>query len=311
MFKYTDYALAVYEEKSFTKAAEKLFISQPSLSLTIKKLEEELGFSIFDRSGKEITLTPLGEKYIRTVKEIKKIEDDFASEIDETLKLKKGNISLGSTTFIASYILPDIIKNFTEKYPGITVNIGVEQSTVLYEKLHHGTYDLIIDNEIDKAENLSLIPLFTERIIIGIPSSFKINEKIKKFSVDSDTLCSANDYSSLPRLDMAYLKNEKFILLKHGNNMREIADELFRKAKISPSAVQEFDLLMTSINYSEHDFGICFLTDTALKYGKKCKNLKYYLPDTENDFRSVYIIHKNNSYKSAASKMFVSFLKSI
>ena len=72
MLKYMDYAYAVYEEKSFTKAAEKLYISQPSLSLTIKKLEDELGFLIFDRSGKETTLTPLGEKYIQAIKEIKK-----------------------------------------------------------------------------------------------------------------------------------------------------------------------------------------------------------------------------------------------
>ncbi len=308
MLKYMDYVLAVYEEKSFTKAAERLFISQPSLSLTIKKLEDELGFLIFNRSGKETILTPLGEKYIKAVKEIKKIENDFTSEIDDTLKLKKGSISLGSTTFIASYILPDIIKSFTGKYPGITISIGVEQSTVLYEKLEQGFYDLIIDNAIEKVDHLSLFPLFTEKIIIGVPSSFTVNEKISEFSIDAGILCSTYDYSSLPVLDVSHLKNEKFILLKHGNNMRKFTDEFFRNNKINPTIVQEFDLLMTAINYADHGFGVCLLTDTALKYGKKCENLKFYLPESNINSRTVYIIHKKNSYQSAASLAFIKHL---
>ena len=308
MLKYMDYAYAVYEEKSFTKAAEKLYISQPSLSLTIKKLEDELGFLIFDRSGKETTLTPLGEKYIQPIKEIKKIEYDFTSEIDNTIKLKKGKLSIGSTTFITSYILPDIIKNFTEKYPGITVSIGVEQSTVLHEKLEEGFYDIIIDNSIYKEDYLSHIPLFSENIIIGVPSSFPINKKITDFSLDSDTLCSSDDYSDLPRLDISQLKGEKFILLKHGNNMRKITDELFKKKKLNITPVQEFDLLMTSINYSEHGFGVCFLTDTALKYGKKCENLNFYLPDKDMGKREVFIIHKKSAYISASCKEFISFI---
>ena len=64
MFKHVDYVYAVYEEKSFTKAAEKLFISQPALSATIKKLEKDLGYPIFERTGKEVVPTYMGKKYL-------------------------------------------------------------------------------------------------------------------------------------------------------------------------------------------------------------------------------------------------------
>ncbi len=309
MLKYMDYALAVYEEKSFTKAAEKLFISQPSLSLTIKKLEDELGFSIFLRRGKEVTLTPLGEKYINAVREIRKVEDDFKTELEDTINLKKGRLNIGSTTFIASYILPDIIKKFTEIYPGITIHIGVVQSTSLYDKLEKGFYDLIIDNSIYKDDRFNCTPLFKEKILLGIPSSFSVNEKLSSFSVKDDILISSKDYKSLPRLNVKELEGEKFILLKHGNKMREISDGIFQDNGITPFIAQEFDLLMTSANYAEHDFGICFLTDTVLRYSKKTDNLKYYIPDTDKDIRTVYIIEKNNYYQSISGKTFISHLK--
>ena len=89
MFKYANYAYEIYKEKSFTKAAEKLFISQPSLSLTIKKLEDNLGVPIFDRSGREICLTDIGEKYISAIEEINIIEKNLKNEIDDLKKMLK------------------------------------------------------------------------------------------------------------------------------------------------------------------------------------------------------------------------------
>ena len=77
MFQYMDYAYAVYKEKSFTKAAKELCISQPALSATIRKLETNLGHPIFDRSGKTITLTDIGERYIRSAEQIMLIRQNL------------------------------------------------------------------------------------------------------------------------------------------------------------------------------------------------------------------------------------------
>ena len=104
MLKYSEYAYEVYKERSFTKAAENLFISQPSLSLTVKKLEDELGAKIFDRSCKEIALTDIGKKYIRAVEEIKNIEKNLKNEIEDLQKLRRGKVTIGSTVFVSSCI---------------------------------------------------------------------------------------------------------------------------------------------------------------------------------------------------------------
>lgn len=90
MLRHIDYVYAIYKEKSFTRAAEQLYISQPSLSATIKKLEKDLGYPIFERTGKEITPTYIGEKFIKAAEEILIIKKNLENEVDDLLKLRKG-----------------------------------------------------------------------------------------------------------------------------------------------------------------------------------------------------------------------------
>ena len=308
MLKYMDYAYAVYEEKSFTKAAEKLFISQPSLSLTIKKLEDELGFPVFERSGKEITLTPMGEKYINAIRSIKQIKEEFENDLDQILNLEKGSVSIGSTIFIASYILPEIIKSFSAKYPGISINLGVDQSTVLYEKLENGVYDIVIDNAVTKKPAYEYIPFFKEEIILGVPEALEFNNRFKPYQISANEITADCNFERKKRLPVKELDGEKFVLLKSGNKMREISESIFSEAFASPEISFEFDQLMTSVIYSMHGFGMCFLTDTVVKYEKSIENLIYYLPDSTKRQRSVYIIHKKSHYLTTANKRFIEFL---
>ena len=97
MFTHADYVYAVYQERSFTKAAKKLYISQPSLSATVAKLEQRLGFAIFQRGGNQLQLTCMGEKYIAAAEKILSIQRQFETEIDDLLHLYKGSITLGSS----------------------------------------------------------------------------------------------------------------------------------------------------------------------------------------------------------------------
>ena len=81
-----EYVYAIYKERSFTKAAEKLYVSQPALSLAITKLEKRLGYPLFERRGKECVPTEYGEKYIAAIERIKRIQDDLEHEIEEMME---------------------------------------------------------------------------------------------------------------------------------------------------------------------------------------------------------------------------------
>lgn len=310
MFRYIDYVYAIYKEKSFTRAAEKLYISQPSLSSTIKKLEKSLGFPIFERSGKEITPTVIGEKYLKAVEEILIIKNNLENEIDDLLKLRKGNILLGSTSFVVSNILPDILKEFRKKYPGIEIKISVEQSTVLQERLEKGLFDIAIDNAATMQQEISYIPLLRERILVGVPSEFEINALYKEYQIPKEKITNAYfDCESHPKIDISKFANEEFILLNSGNKMRQIADKIFAEKAITPRVSFEFDQLTTAISFAENGFGICFLTDTILKYGGNYKNITFYQPNTNCADRILYIMYKSNRYLSTASSELIGFLK--
>ena len=310
MFQYMDYAYAVYKEKSFTKAAKELCISQPALSATIRKLETNLGHPIFDRSGKTITLTDIGERYIRSAEQIMLIRQNLQQELDDLVALKRGSLILGGTTFIISDVLPDLLKDFGRRYPDIELKIQVEPSTILWEKMDKGLVDIAIDNALVQDPDHVYLPLFREHILIGVPADNPINEKLKAYQLDQAVLQEKNyDFSGMPKVNVAEFAKEDFILLKTGNKMRQIAHNFFTDTGINPHVRFEFDRLSTSISFAEAGFGVCFLTDTILKYSGPCKNLVLYQPDTKYTDRNLYVMYKKNKYLSAASRAFIDILQ--
>ena len=310
MFDYIDYVYSVYKERSFTKAAQRLCISQPALSATIKKLENKLGFPIFDRSGKQIRPTVLGEKYIRAAEQVLLIQKNLERELDDLVNLRRGSILLGSTNYIVSNVLTHVLKNFGSKYPDIEMQIRVEQSTVLRELLASGLLDIVIDNALVKEPDHNYIPLFRERVLLGVPSALPINEKLKACQLPVHTLQDPDcDYEAMPKVDIASFADEDFILLKHGNKMRQIAGSIFAEKGISPKICFEFDQLVTSVSFAENGFGICFLTDTVLKYVGPGKDMVYYLPDSTTTSRHLYVMHKKNKYLSTACREFIDLLQ--
>lgn len=311
MFNHMDYVYAVYQEKSFTRAAASLYISQPALSSVIRKLEQELGYPIFERSGREITPTYLGEKYIRAAEQVMEIRKSLINEADDYLQLRKGSIILGSTTFIVSCVLPDILKKFQAAFPGIEVQILVEQSTVLKEKLEKGLVDLAIDNITSLNPDYAHIPLFGEHILLGVPREMAVNRLLTEKQISPDMIKdSCCDYSKLPKVNISDFQKEDFILLKSGNQMRQTADGIFSEQGITPHIRFEFDQLMTSVSFAQKGFGICFLTDTILKYGGEYRNMVFYQPDTQSADRTLYVMYKENRYLSSASGEMVRSLQS-
>ena len=106
MFQGMHYIYAVYKEGSFSKAAKSLFISQPSLSATVKRIEEKIGYPVFDRSTKPLQLTEPGVQYIRTVEKLMSVESDFTEYINDWGGLQTGNLTLGGSSLFSSWPSP-------------------------------------------------------------------------------------------------------------------------------------------------------------------------------------------------------------
>ena len=119
MFRTLQYLSEVHKEQSFSRAAEKLNISQPSLSLTIKKFEEQIGLQLFDRSTIPIRLTEAGKIYMEGVRQILAIENDLEVFLDDYDASRTGSLTVGTPHMFASYLLPNLIARFLQQFPFI------------------------------------------------------------------------------------------------------------------------------------------------------------------------------------------------
>ena len=146
MFDGKEYVYAVYEEKSFSKAAQKLYITQPALSTAIKKVEKKIGTPIFDRSTSPIGLTPGGEVYIDAIEKLFALEQNTLNQLNNLNGLLAGKLSVGGTIFFTSFVLPGVLSEFSHRYPQIKIDLQEGTTTQLTDKLVAEELDLLIDN---------------------------------------------------------------------------------------------------------------------------------------------------------------------
>ena len=171
------YVLAVAEYKNFTLAAEKCFVTQPTLSMQIQKIEEELKILIFDRSKKPIQLTDIGQKIVNQAKNIV-IE---ANRIKEIVEHKKGFIGgefrLGIIPTIMPTLLPMFLNNFIKKYPKVQLIIEELNTDEIIVRLKNGSLDAAIAATPLEDENIKEIVLYFEPFVAYIPENHTINMK--------------------------------------------------------------------------------------------------------------------------------------
>lgn len=146
MFQGMEYIYEVYKEKSFSKAAAALFISQPSLSANVKRVENRIGYPIFDRSTKPLQLTEVGKHYIQAVEKVMDIENNLENYLLDLGNLKTGTLNVGGSNFFSSWILPPLIADFSQKFPHVQISLVEESTAKLSQFLQAGKLDLVIDN---------------------------------------------------------------------------------------------------------------------------------------------------------------------
>ena len=195
------YIVAVAREKHFGRAAEACFVSQPTLSVSIKKLEEELGVRIFERGANEVSVTPLGDEIVRQAQSV--IEQ--AAGIKEIAKRRKdpltGPLRLGVIYTIGPYLLPDLVRQAIERVPQMPLMLQENFTARLLDMLRTGELDCAIMAEPFPDTGLAVAPLYDEPFMVALP---KAHPLAKRKSIDAEEL-----------------KDEKMLLLGTGHCFRD------------------------------------------------------------------------------------------
>ncbi|MDO4301598.1 MAG: LysR family transcriptional regulator [Clostridia bacterium] len=292
-----EYVLTINEERSFSKAAKKLFISQPSLSQYINRLEGQLGVTLFDRNTIPLSLTFEGELYINSVKSIMNIVTNMRKNFDDISDLKIGRVNIGLTPSKANNPLPAILPVFKEIYPGIELIITERTSSELEDMLLRGQVDVCMLNLPIKSKGIEYEPIVKENIYIAAPPDY-----IPPSHVDTS--------AEFPQLSLNDIADEQFILLHPSQRLRQIADTVFTAENIKPKILLETASIETSLRLSAAGMGFSFVPEFSVKFAGLTKPPKYYtLPHDLN--WTLVIAYREGAYRTKAVKAFAEIAKKV
>ena len=171
------YVLAVAEHKNFTLAADKCFVTQPTLSMQIQKIEEELNIQIFDRTKKPIQLTDIGQKIVNQAKNIVNEADRIQDIVEQQKGFVGGEFRLGIIPTIMPTLLPMFLNNFIKKYPKVKLIIEELNTDEIITKLNNGHLDAAIAATPLQEEKIKEIVLYFEPFVAYIPESHQHYQK--------------------------------------------------------------------------------------------------------------------------------------
>jgi DNA-binding transcriptional LysR family regulator len=298
-----DYVYTVYEEKSFSAAAKKLFMTQPALSAAVKKVEQELGMAIFDRSHSPLRLTDAGQAYIEAAEKIFQIRRNLQRYVDDLAQLESGNLAIGGTNFVTACFLPTLIRQFSEKHPLIKLSVVESSSAELFAGLKNGTIDLVIDSGECDTKEFESLTFFTDRIMLAVPKSMDTGATELAYS-RQDIIAGRHLAPGAPAADLTHYAHTAFLLLSRGNDMNRRAKGLLRAVDIEPPVRLYLNQLMTAYHMAAAGLGATFLTDTLIRMAAPNDNLNYYLINHPLMEREIFIAAPQKKYRPKALQAF-------
>lgn len=202
------YIVAVAKEKHFRKASETCFVSQPTLSVAVKKLEDELGVILFERRKQDVLVTPVGKKIISIAEEILERSKDIKQISKEAQGDLSSELRIGAIYTIAPYLLPKLIPNFHKLAPNVPLIIEENYTHVLADKLQSGELDIVILSLPFDEPNIETYPLYDETFSAIIPKEHPLAKGSKPLKLQG-------------------IENETVLLLGSGHCFRDQVVEAF------------------------------------------------------------------------------------
>ncbi|MBQ8881175.1 MAG: LysR family transcriptional regulator [Oscillospiraceae bacterium] len=301
-FNRKDLIYTIAQEQSFSKAAQKLFMAQPSLSLMVRTLEEDLGTPLFDRSCKPIRLTEAGQAYVRAAEQIREIEQDFQDYILRLNNMETGSLRIGSNQLLSSLVLPKYITQFTQAYPSIRLTLIDANSTSLENAITTGDLDIVIDNSVLPADAFEQHYLTTERLLLAVPAAFAENEACRAYQLSYQDILDNRHISHKKPVPLDTFAETPFILMNRDNDTRKQTSAIFQEADFSPKVLFELDRLTTLYTYVEQGTAASLVSDTLVRNirGVDHSKIVFYMLPTRHNQRSIFASYKKNKYCTKA-----------
>jgi DNA-binding transcriptional LysR family regulator len=280
--------LAIAHAQSFSRAAERIHLSQPTLSEHMKELEEELGVPLFIRHSRSVSLTEPGRVF-----------EDYATRVVATLAagrhaiaeldgLKRGSLVVGASTTPGTYVLPARIAKFRQQYPGITVALRIANSRAVEERVRDGEVDLaVIGGHVLGPSERCVAAGIVDELQLIVPPDYPVKAGV---------------------LTPARLARERLLIREEGSATRQATERALRQAGVSFRPAMELDHTETIKRAVIAGLGVAFVSRYAVEDEVRSGRLRILNVQRMKVRRHFHVIHDERRPLSASARAFTAFL---
>ncbi|MCW8344780.1 LysR family transcriptional regulator [Vibrio sp. ZSDZ65] len=277
--------LAVAREQNFTRAAKKVNIAQPALSISIKKFEQQLGVQLFSRIDKQVVLTQEGRALKPHAQKILQQVDDATLAIDELKGLLKGEVRLGTPSMMGSYFFPKIIMAFKSQYPNLKMTVVEAGTQDIRKMLLAGEIDLGVIRNTDVPDDLDVDPIYRSEMVAVMSKN--------------------HPFASQDTLTFDAFFQEELVMFKPGYFHRDFIDEECQRRGVEAQFSYETNLLPMILSIVKQDFAITALLELVTEHEPKTRGVSFDPPV----FVDLALAWRKDGYLSRADRAFMEYIK--
>lgn len=299
-----EYFIAIVQCGSLTKAAEKLFVSQPSLSQYLKRLEHNLGVELFDHGSSPLRLTFTGERYYRHVLQLQRMEKELLKEFQDIKSEVSGRLRLGIALWRGACLLPDVFPYFHQKYPDIELELFEGRSNQLEAALLNDNIDLAVMNLPHNLNygKLTCESILEEPILLAAPTNHPAIQELLRH-------CAYQ--GAYPVAPLEILNKLPLILTKPGQNLTHEIQYFLGRNHLEPHILMDTGNLTTAINLTARNIACTFVPAEGAKICSHPGMVTYFIMDDPSLHWPLAAVYKKDSYLPRMMQLFISALHEV
>lgn len=284
----------VYESMSFSRAAEQLNLTQPTVSAHIRTLEEYFGTSLFDRLGREIQPTRAAKILYEQSSSLSHVRRDIENAMNRFLNKQEGRLQLGASTIPGEYLLPRMISQFRQKYPKIEVSVSIGDTRQIQERTLAGEIELGFIGATPEDSNLNASVFASDQLVLAVPVN-------KRYQQESVTL--------------AELKKMPLIIRERGSGTRKAFELQLAEQRLALSDFTIIAELGSTAALKEaviHDLGVAVISDKAIEMEQRFKLIRTMpVKDLRLPKREFHTIYNKRRQRSPLCELMLESIKNL
>jgi DNA-binding transcriptional LysR family regulator len=282
---------AVVEKKSFSQAAEKLGVTQPAVSLQVRSLEQRLGQTLLDRSGRRVEPTEAGRRLYRSAQRLLALEEQLFEEVAAGEGALAGTLAIGASTGPGAHLVPILLCEFQRAHPELSVSLSIWDTQTVIDRVAERDLELGVVGALRRHRSLEFEPLVRDQIVLAVPPGHR---------------------AAGGTLTVEELRAETLIVMQEGAGVRQVVEEELRRAGLRLRGVEpklELGLQESVKSAVAAGYGVAFISRTAIEGELAARTLAAAAVEGVEPARQIYTVRTRGRAPTRAVEAFLAFAR--